>query len=310
MHLLVVDPDVAFATLLTEELERLGHEVTMCTSGGEAYARARQRMPDLALLDMGLSDPDAVALARRLRSLRPTVRLMVIPIVGEEPALGDNGLSIQGVLPKPFFLPELPDRIESALSTPLPGDHEGDVAAVAERVGSNQAVADGACAGAAGDRDDDARDSSTRRRVDREDGSPSTKAPSPIIAYEAFRRHADAIGDLLRDLVADIGADVAVLTSPKGVLASAGALDDDEMASISTVVLNSWETSAQMARILGREQLRFEQSIAGGSYLLYALSIHEAILAVTVSGSAPLGLLRHRARAAGEQIAQLCTLGR
>ncbi|MBN1250002.1 MAG: hypothetical protein JXC32_20225, partial [Anaerolineae bacterium] len=72
-------------------------------------------------------------------------------------------------------------------------------------------------------------------------------------------------------------------------------------------VLSGSRTSAEMARILGREQLRFEQSIAGGSYLLYALGIQDAILAVTVSGDAPLGLLRHRARATAERIADLCT---
>ena len=116
MHLLVVDPNVAFATLLTEELTRLGHDAVACYSGEDAYAFARRTETDLALIDMGLEDPDAITLARDLRKLNPSTRLMLIPMFGEEPALAQDAPSIQGVLPKPFFMPELPDRIDAALS--------------------------------------------------------------------------------------------------------------------------------------------------------------------------------------------------
>jgi predicted regulator of Ras-like GTPase activity (Roadblock/LC7/MglB family) len=60
---------------------------------------------------------------------------------------------------------------------------------------------------------------------------------------------------------------------------------------------------------LGREQLQFEQSIAGGSYMLYALSVDvNAILAVAIRGSATLGMIRHRAREVVEQISDMCSI--
>ena len=110
----------------------------------------------------------------------------------------------------------------------------------------------------------------------------------------------------MRDLAADVEADGVLLTSDLGLLAAVGLLEPAEAEAVSRAVLHGWETSAEVARILGREQVRFEQSITGGDYMLYALSVHDAILAVTVRGSATLGLLRHRARVAAERIAELC----
>ena len=53
--------------------------------------------------------------------------------------------------------------------------------------------------------------------------------------------------------------------------------------------------------------LRFEQSITGDNYMLYALSVDvNAIMGVVVRGAAPLGLLRHHARTTAERIAQIC----
>jgi predicted regulator of Ras-like GTPase activity (Roadblock/LC7/MglB family) len=86
-----------------------------------------------------------------------------------------------------------------------------------------------------------------------------------------------------------------------------GGLDQLEAESISRAIIHGWRTSAEVARILGREQVRFEQSIAGGDYMLYALSVEvNAIMGVAVRGSAPLGLMRHHARTMADQIAQLC----
>ena len=130
MHLLVVDPNVPFATLLAEELGRLGHEVTLCADGGAALQSAQSAPPDVAFLDMALAGPDARTLAHQLRALDPGMRLVLIPLMGDGPQLDDMDLPIQGILPKPFFLPDLPDHIEAALRAPLPAgvsrDHPRD----------------------------------------------------------------------------------------------------------------------------------------------------------------------------------------
>ncbi len=328
MYALVVDPNVAFATLLSEELTRLGHDVTRCATGDEARAYARITEPDLAFLDMALAKPDAVTLARELRSIAPDVRLVVIPILGENPAWGGDAPAIQGVLPKPFFLPELPNRIQTVLDAPMSphaldevtpvssGEAEGD-----DGEGAGQPPGPGRANGS-----DDvpewvraielviAGEAKGSRKAERSGVAPEAppseatgdEAATATISRVAFSRNRDRIESLMYDLAADVGAAGAMLTGQGGVLVAVGTLSDAEVASISEAVLQGWLTSAKMARILGREQVRFEQSIAGGTYMLYALSVHDAILAVTVDGSTPLGLLRHRARATGASIAELC----
>ena len=88
-----------------------------------------------------------------------------------------------------------------------------------------------------------------------------------------------------------------------------GEFTEEQAEPIAKVVIQGWRSSEEMARILGREQLQFEQSIAGGSYMLYALGVDiNAILAVAIRGSATLGMIRHRAREVVEQLSMLCSV--
>ena len=346
MVFMVVDPNTAFARLLEQELVRLGHRVVTCTSGAEALSLARRDMPDLALLDMALEGPDALDLGRQLRELDAGVRLMLIPMIGDDPVLGDDALSIQGTLTKPFFLPELADTIQAAWEAPLFGNGltasadlqlPAGMPASLKVLGSTAGVIEGEAEGARDPRsldwlvglDDDVTaaavvpaDASTApaeaaaaEAAAAEAGTSATAADlepdnrpdrDAGISRRAFRMNQGRIETLMHELVADVGADGVLLTSDQGLLTSVGNLDEAEIELISAAVLQGVQTSAEVARILGREQLRFEQSIAGGSYMLYALSVHDAILAVTVRGNATLGLLRLTARAAAERIAALC----
>lgn len=111
----------------------------------------------------------------------------------------------------------------------------------------------------------------------------------------------------MNGLAQEVGADAVVLTVDDEMATWVGMLSKADAEAMAQAVIQGWVTSAQVARILGREQLRFEQSIAGGDYMLYALSVNAwMILAVAIRGNPALGLLRHRARGAVEEIAGLC----
>lgn len=353
MHCLVVDPNVAFATLLSEELERLGYEVTTCATAIEAYSAVRDaapaQAPQMAFLDMGLRNPDALSLGHQLRAVTPSIRLVLIPMIGEEPVLGRDAPVIQGVLPKPFFLPELPERIEAALSSLMSPVSASAVSSIPEAVlpppleaeevnpsDVDLASLDWASALAVVSVDeavdtgvlDGVADGVAVVDVVEDAGVPVPDVVSPAsgdgramsgappmashqhrLSRRALRANHEQIMAVIGELGYELGADAVLLTCDTGVLAWWGSLDEGDVTSISDAVLNSRRASEELARILGREQLLFEQSIAGGGYLLYALNVHEAVLAVIVSGSAPLGLLRHRTRNAGERIAELCAFG-
>lgn len=336
MHILLVDPNEAFATLLSEELKRKGYEVDMCLRGADALMVARRQHIDLAILDMALATPDAVELAQALRGTNALMRLMLIPLMGETLSPQAAALSVQGVLPKPFFLPELPGLIEAAFAAPLEGvtsvvrvetppvvttkpsetttppvpvpdvnifGPEIGVEPVVEIAPREEAPAPAPASVP--------MPSSTWEMPAR--GAAETKPASPDagdsygISYDVFIAHRLEVEQAMNLLLNDVGADAVLLTFGGGLLTWVGGLDRAEAESISRAIIHGWRTSAEVARILGREQVRFEQSIAGDDYMLYALSVEvNVIMGVAVRGSAPLGLMRHHARNTVDQIARLC----
>jgi len=286
MRVLVADPNVAFATLLQEELHRQGYEVVGTSTCAESLEQARASTLDLALLDMALDEPGAVALGQQLRELHPTLRLMLIPLMGESlaPEVATS-LAIQGILPKPFFLPELPERIEAALRAPL--------IPLGIKITEETPPPSAPEASAA--------------------PAPSPKPPvkdATVTELKALvTRHRRALERVMNGLAQEVGADAVVLTVDDEMATWVGMLSKADAEAMAQAVMQGWITSAQVARILGREQLRFEQSIAGGDYMLYALSVNAwMILAVAIRGNPALGLLRHRARGAVEEIAGLCAV--
>lgn len=337
MRILVVDPNEAFATLLYEELKREGYDVDMCLNGVDALAAARRHPVNLAVLDMALAGPDALMLAQQLRNLNENLRLMLIPLMGEALSAQAMSLSVHGVLPKPFFLPELPGLIKAAFDAPLTG-----IVAVPGTPESTPVAPAPADEGIFGPEIGVSPKSETELRV----GSPAVPEPadedifgpeigispesetelraaaSPTeieaaliedleeivgLSYDAFVTHRLEVERLMNALVQDVGVDAVLLTFGGGLLTWVGGLAQAEAESISRAIIHGWRTSAEVARILGREQVRFEQSIAGDDYMLYALSVEvNAIMGVAVRGAAPLGLLRHHARATAERIAQIC----
>ena len=304
-HVLVVDPNEAFATLLSEELKRQGYNVSLCGSGEEALQFARGNLPDLSLLDMALEDPGAIALAKQLREIEAEMRVMLIPLMGEDLSPEATSISVQGVLPKPFFLPELPDRVEAALNaqvediteeptpkaSPVESETEEEPAPAPQLEPASVAELENL----------------EMEDVVLEDVEEVSAAEEEGFSYDAFEANRSEIERVMGGLAQEIGADAVLLTFGGGMLTWVGGLARPEAESVARAVIHGWRTSAEVARVLGREQVRFEQSIAGSDYMLYALSVEQnALMAVVVRGTAPLGLLRHRARGAAEMIAQLC----
>ncbi len=278
---LIVDSDVAFATILQESLERSGeYHVTVTTSGDEALQALATADFDLVIVDMGLTDPDGATLARALRQQQADLRLMLIPLMGEElpPELTD--LDVQGILPKPFFFPELPGRIADALARPVGG---GPV--TAETPGIAEAV------------------------------EPETVSAQPVVSgAERLAAVRECISEermpesvqVMTALAQEINAEAVILTCGGGLIAHAGRLSAEEANGLAQAVAESWRTSARVAQILGREQLRFEQSVEGSEYMFYSLAVTEdIILSAALRASIPLGMLRHRAKATADALRTL-----
>ena len=276
-HVLVVDPNEAFATLLGEELQRQGYEVVQAGDEEAARAAARRQRFDLAIIDMGLDAP--LPLARDLRRAQSDLRLMLIPLMGQTlPPEAEAKLAIQGVLPKPFFLPDLPAMIEAAMQAPLAVEPEP---------------------------------APQEEPPVRESAPPSadTASPPSDVPLERGRLESNegAIRRLLDDLAREVSANAVLLTFGDEIALWVGSLPAATVQAVADAALQGRRTSAEVARALGREQTGFEQSISGGDYMLYAIGVApQSLLAIAIQGKSSLGLLRLNARATAREIASLC----
>jgi CheY-like chemotaxis protein len=282
-NILVVDSNEGFAALLRESLEQSGAcRATVATSGDEALQALASAEFDLAIVDLGLSEPDGMTLARALRERNANLRLMLIPLFGEDLPPEAANLVVQGILPKPFFLPELPGRIAEAL-TRRAGESAGD--ARGEEVGK---AADSAPpvqpAPAAG-------------------GMPAASSAQRL---NAVRRYIVEIAQKMKGLAQEINAESVILTSEGELLAQTGRLPVEKASELAQAVAENWRTSVRVAQVLGQTQSRFEQSTEGGEHLFYSLAVAEdVILSVALRAGVPLGMIRHRVKETADTLRAL-----
>src|SRR4029453_14939757 len=110
----IVEDEPAIRANYTEALRRHGYEVTAYANRHDALAAFRTRLPDLALVDIGLGDDmdGGFTLTRELRALSATVPIIFL-------SARDSGLHIvpglrvgpDNSLPKEASLPHLAARI-------------------------------------------------------------------------------------------------------------------------------------------------------------------------------------------------------
>lgn len=267
---LIVDSDVPFATILKESLEQDGgYRITMAASADEALQAMTATEFDLVVVDLGLPDQDGGEFARDLRKQNPDLRLMLVPLDGDDlpPELDDLG--VQGILPKPFFFPELPARIAAALG--LTEDQVQEAAKVA-------APAE----------------------------PPARPALSSDDRLALLRERFQEVIQEMNDMSREINAEAVILTCGGKLLAHTGRLAAEEADRLALVADESWRTSARVAQILGREQLRFEQSVEGGEHLFYSLAVAEnIILSAALRAHGPLGMIRHRAKVTADKLREM-----
>jgi CheY-like chemotaxis protein len=269
--ILIVDSNEGFAMMLQGGLEQDGeYQATVTTSGDEARQAVSADRFDLAIVDLGVDDPDGPTVARSLRQQQADLRLMLIPL-GDElpPELSD--LDVQGILPKPFFLPDLPEHINDALAKSVTTVASGS----AEPTEPEPVVHD-----------------------------------QPLVSSadlpDVLREQAQEITQAMERLSREINADVVILTSGESVIAHASRLSTEEIDALAQAVAESWRTSASVAQILGEKQRRFEQSVEGNDHMFYSLTIVEdIILSAALRGHVTLGMIRHQIKSTANALRKL-----
>jgi len=120
-HVLVVDDDPRIAASLRRALIYEGYDVEVAADGPSALARARERLPDLVILDIMLPGLDGIEVCRRLRAEGDVPILMLTA----RDATADRVLGLDSgsddYLVKPFAYEELLARVRALLRRRAPG---------------------------------------------------------------------------------------------------------------------------------------------------------------------------------------------
>ena len=106
-HVLVVDDDAKIAAALRRALIYEGYHVEVAPDGQIALARARERMPDLAILDIMMPGIDGLEVTRRLRAEGDVPILLLTAKDGTADRVKGLDSGADDYLVKPFAYEEL-----------------------------------------------------------------------------------------------------------------------------------------------------------------------------------------------------------
>ena len=113
--ILVVEDDRKTAELVRMYLERDGHQVIAAHDGRQALDLARQRRPDLIVLDLMLPGVDGLDVCRILRAESKVAIIMLTARTTEEDTLLGLDLGADDYVAKPFSPSVLAARVRTVL---------------------------------------------------------------------------------------------------------------------------------------------------------------------------------------------------
>jgi two-component system, OmpR family, phosphate regulon response regulator PhoB len=119
-RVLIIDDDREAREILEEQLRRASHGVQSTTTATEGMRMARERRPDVVLLDAALPDMTPAGVCRTLEADMSTRGVPVIAMldVDQEEVAGATGATDS--LSKPFSMRDVLARIERALKRARP----------------------------------------------------------------------------------------------------------------------------------------------------------------------------------------------
>jgi len=118
LRVLVVDDEVALATVVASYLEREGFTVDLAHDGPSAVTAARQQPPDLVVLDVMLPGFDGIEVCRQLRAFTDAYVIMLTARDEEVDKIVGLSVGADDYLVKPFSPRELIARVRAMLRRP------------------------------------------------------------------------------------------------------------------------------------------------------------------------------------------------
>jgi CheY-like chemotaxis protein len=121
LRVLVVEDEPDTATSLFELIEIWGYECAIARDGAEALDAAREHLPDVVLLDLGLPVVDGWEVARKLTAVGLPKLPFVVALSGYQKRLHETGVNLHLVKPvDPEAIRRILERFERVLSCEPP----------------------------------------------------------------------------------------------------------------------------------------------------------------------------------------------
>jgi len=122
-RILVVDDDPKILSLMRRGLAFAGYTVDLAADGETALALARDRSPDLVILDVMLPDLDGLEVCRRLRAGDSRLPVLMLTAKGRVPdRVAGLDAGADDYLVKPFAFDELLARVRALLRRVAAGE--------------------------------------------------------------------------------------------------------------------------------------------------------------------------------------------
>jgi CheY-like chemotaxis protein len=258
LSVLIADANQDFATLICQSLEESGrYQVLLAASGGEALEMLRSHEVQLAIVDFDLPDIPGPSLIRQMKVRNSEMAIIAIPMESQigSPSLQD--LDVDGVLTKPFYLPDLADIIATSLG--LPPESAPEIAApVAPTY---------------------------------EPAAPSRPATEGPLALPFLLRSPERASSFLGRATSQMPVHGAVITRGSLLWASGGDMPQSQIKALARTIGSAWEESeagesiARFIRLPGaaRDQLVYATHVGG-----------DLLLSVVFDPEMPFGQVRQQ----------------
>jgi DNA-binding NtrC family response regulator len=117
--ILVVEDDDTVRDLVEEILKHQGHHVLTARNGGDALQLARQYEGtiDLLITDMVMRRIDGIMLSKKIRTILPGIRVMLMSGYGED-VIRQEELKDIAFLQKPFLPHDLTGKVDAIFNEP------------------------------------------------------------------------------------------------------------------------------------------------------------------------------------------------
>jgi DNA-binding response OmpR family regulator len=123
--ILIVDDEKNIRLTLSQALETLDAQIDVAANGGEALTKLKEKEFGLILLDIRMPGMDGMEVLRRVREIRPDIRVIMITAYGTvESAVEAMKLGAVDFLQKPFDPEEIRELVSRVMDRDRLDEHK------------------------------------------------------------------------------------------------------------------------------------------------------------------------------------------